>query len=39
MRFSIAGAAISSSEAVFSVTPTIQPAWQADRMFLSAKWS
>jgi hypothetical protein len=39
MRFSIAGAAISSSEAVFSATRTIRPAWQADRMLLSAKWA
>src|SRR5258705_8752153 len=36
MRFSIAGAAISSSEAIFSVTRTIRPAWQACRMLLSA---
>lgn len=33
MRFSIAGAATSSSEAVFSVTRTIRPAWQADGSF------
>jgi hypothetical protein len=37
MRFSIAGAAISSSEAVLSVTRTIRPAWQTGRMLLSAK--
>lgn len=36
MRFSIAGATICSREAVFSLTWTIRPGWQAGRMLLSA---